>query len=45
MQGRTGNFGNVAIATRLFLRMRNFFLKNVWYFEDIFRELEAFLKI
>jgi hypothetical protein len=26
-------------------RMRGFFLKNAWHFEDIFREFEAFLKI
>jgi hypothetical protein len=26
-----------------FLRMRGFFLKNAWHFEDILREFEAFL--
>jgi hypothetical protein len=25
-----------------FLRMQGFFLKNLWHFNDIFREFEAF---
>jgi hypothetical protein len=28
-----------------FLRMLGFFIKNLWHFEDIYNEIEAFLKI
>jgi hypothetical protein len=35
-QGRTGYFGNAAIATRLFFN-------NAWHFKNILRRFEAFL--